>query len=249
MGQREICKNWEIQKNHYDIFASRINVEAFSKKINSRAIYPALRAPYEFLEKWLMQQDLVGKRILDYGCGTGIHSMFPALRGGYVIGVDISPKSIEVAKKIAVAHGVSKYTSFEIGNCEKLKFATESFDIVYSIGTLSCLDLKVAYSELARVVKRDGTVIILDTLGHNPILNLNRKIKLWRGLKTQWHVDHILKLEDFYKARNYFKEVEIYFFDLTTLILVPFRYHFENYVTSLTKCLTKLTSFYYQYLF
>ncbi len=42
--------------------------------------------------------DLVGKRVLDAGCGTGTMSQELARRGAEVVGVDISPALIDIAK-------------------------------------------------------------------------------------------------------------------------------------------------------
>jgi len=50
------------------------------------------------LLSWL-PEDLTGKRIFDAGCGTGALSIEAAKRGAQVVGVDISPSLIEIAKK------------------------------------------------------------------------------------------------------------------------------------------------------
>lgn len=50
------------------------------------------------LLSWL-PDDLTGKRILDAGCGTGALSVEAARRGAEVVGVDISPSLIEIARK------------------------------------------------------------------------------------------------------------------------------------------------------
>lgn len=43
--------------------------------------------------------DLTGKRILDAGCGTGALAFALAARGAEVIGVDISPQLVDIARK------------------------------------------------------------------------------------------------------------------------------------------------------
>ena len=43
--------------------------------------------------------DLTGKRILDAGCGTGALAFEMAARGADVIGVDISPQLVDIARK------------------------------------------------------------------------------------------------------------------------------------------------------
>ncbi len=56
--------------------------------------------------------DLRGKYVLELGCGDGGNAILMALRGARVVGVDISPKAIEIAKNRAAAHGVTAQTSF-----------------------------------------------------------------------------------------------------------------------------------------
>jgi ubiquinone/menaquinone biosynthesis C-methylase UbiE len=160
--------------------------------------------------------------VLDYGCGLGIHSVFMAKSGGEVTGIDISDVSIEVAREVAIREGVEKQTRFLVMNCEALEFDNDSFDVIFNSGTLSYLDLRKALAEIARVLKPDGIFIGVDTLGHNPLLNLNRKIKMRRRLRSRWSVDHIFRTSDLQIMKGYFGRAEFRFFNLATLAAVPF---------------------------
>jgi len=42
---------------------------------------PLVLGSYKFLYK-VLEKESHGKRLLDYGCGNGIHSIFPAKQGG-----------------------------------------------------------------------------------------------------------------------------------------------------------------------
>jgi SAM-dependent methyltransferase len=55
---------------------------------------------------WRLAGDVRGLRVLDLGCGTGYLTLKLAARGGKAIGVDVSPKMIQVAKRRAAAKGV-----------------------------------------------------------------------------------------------------------------------------------------------
>lgn len=68
-----------------------------------------------------------GQRILDVGCGTGRHSRAFAARGYDVVGVDISPRFIEVANDRAGAN-----ERYVLGDARALTFEDE-FDGVISL--------------------------------------------------------------------------------------------------------------------
>ena len=113
----------KVQKDHYDQQALFTKIEKLSEKIGSQSLWASVRAPYQFVESWLTTQAISGKKFLDYGCGHGIHSIFPAVNGGFVTGVDISRKQIELGKIRASECGVENQTSFQVGNCEELHFS------------------------------------------------------------------------------------------------------------------------------
>lgn len=163
-----------------------------------------------------------GKKVLDYGCGNGIHSIFPAKNGGEVIGIDLSEKSLEIARKRVKQEGVESKTKFLKMDCEKMDFSDNSFDIILDGGTFSSLDLNGALPELARVLKPAGYLIGIETFGHNPLTNLKRRINKIKGKRTGWAVDHIFQMKDFQEAGKYFSRIEIKFFHLFSWVFFPF---------------------------
>lgn len=213
-------QNTEVQLEHYNRLAHR---EDILRRMCSgaKAERVALRAPYQFVESWLSQQDIQNKKVLDLGCGSGVHSIPAAQLGAKVTGIDISPKQIALANERAKKENVSHQTVFKVGNVESLPFENESFDYIINAGTLSCVDLTKTYGEVSRVLRKTGTWILIETLAHNPLLTINRKIKLIRGMKTKWSVDHILKMDDLLNAKKYFHTVQLYFFDFFTVLLTP----------------------------
>lgn len=93
--------------------------------------------------------------LLDMGCGEGTRLANIADKGTNVYGIDISPKAIEIAKK--------KYPkfNFHVGNLEKLPYANEKFDLVYSAFVLEHLDNpKKAIKEGIRVLKKGSSILV-----------------------------------------------------------------------------------------
>jgi ubiquinone/menaquinone biosynthesis C-methylase UbiE len=205
-----------VQRARYDASASDHDLRQ-----GSATMSPALRAPYRVVEDRVATQ-AAGRLVLDYGSGQGVYAVGPAEAGARVVGVDISRRSTAKAVDRTRCAGVGDRCRFLLGDCERLPFASGTFDLVQSMGVLSSLEHDRAFAELARVVKPEGTVIVVDTLGHNPLLNLNRRLLYWRGRRTRWELDHIPTLRGLAKARSYFRESRVEFFGVTTPLLAPF---------------------------
>lgn len=113
-----------------------------------------------------------GSRVLDMACGDGVYTAWLAERvgpRGHVVGVDIAPAYLHLARRHAAAAGLRARVSFEIGAIEGLPFADGEFDLAWCAHSLYSLpDPLAALRELRRVVRPGGTVAILenDTLHH-----------------------------------------------------------------------------------
>jgi hypothetical protein len=79
--------------------------------------------------------------------------------------------------------------------------------------------LNTCFAELARVLDPAGDAVFIEPLGHNPVIALYRL--LTPRLRTR--DEHPLRMEDFVLARQYFGEVRVRYFNLTSLLAVPFR--------------------------
>ncbi len=167
----------------------------------------------------LMNKDLLGKRILEYGCGTGSFSFDLAEKGATVFGIDISEVAINEAGKVSATKSYKDNLNFLVMNAEDLKFENNYFDRICGNSILHHLELKTALTELARVIKDDGNAVFIEPLGHNPFINLFRKLTP----KLRSEDEHPLKSEDLKLFSDYFSKVNISYFHLTTLLAVPFR--------------------------
>ena len=180
-------------------------------------VLKSFRFCYELVERYSRN-----KRILDYGCGNGIHAVFLAKIGREVVGVDLSKPSLELAHQRMKGTGLQKKTSFLVMDCEHMDFPKNSFDVAFDGGTMYALNLEKAFPEVARVLKPEGIFIGIETLGHNPFTNIKRKINYMRGKRTAWALEHIFQMRDIEKAQQYFERVEPYFFHLLSWVAFPF---------------------------
>jgi SAM-dependent methyltransferase len=104
-------------------------------------------------------------------------------------------------------------------NAEQMDFEADSFDLICGCAILHHLNLDKAYAELGRVLDRNGRAVFLEPLGHNPAINLYRR--LTPSIRTA--DEHPLLARDFDAARLSFDRIELQFFALSSLLAVPFR--------------------------
>jgi demethylmenaquinone methyltransferase / 2-methoxy-6-polyprenyl-1,4-benzoquinol methylase len=98
-----------------------------------------------------------GSRALDVATGTGDLAVELASRGAEVVGMDFSEKMLELAR--AKAPGVT----FEPGDAQALAYPDASFDAAtVGFGARNFGDLRQGLSEMARVVKPGGRVVVLE---------------------------------------------------------------------------------------
>jgi len=187
---------------------------------SNKRFYAIDRRSRRFIEEWLISR-CRGKRVLDYCCGNGMYSLVVGRNGGTAVGIDISPVSIENARRSAQDEGLADRTSFEVMDAEAMTFPDDSFDFACVAGVLHHLDLPKAYAELARVIRPGGAVVSLEALGHNAVINAYRKRT--PHLRTSWEAEHIIRMRDIELAKRYFKRVEHTYFHLATLAAIPFR--------------------------
>lgn len=159
------------------------------------------------------------KRILECGCGNGVSARKFAQSGGFVHAIDISDVGIRFAMGNSRGMKLSERVTFQVMDVEKLAFSNNSFDIVCGTGILHHLQIESAFKEIARVLKPEGVAMFLEPLGHNPIINLYRK--LTPHLRTT--DEHPLIVSDFLLAQELFKEVEIKYFHLFSIFAFPLR--------------------------
>jgi 2-polyprenyl-3-methyl-5-hydroxy-6-metoxy-1,4-benzoquinol methylase len=79
-----------------------------------------------------------GKRVLEIGCGIGTDTARFARAGAQVTAVDLSTRSIEIARQRMELYGVSKRVQFYAGSAEDLARVVPpgTYDLIYSFGVI-----------------------------------------------------------------------------------------------------------------
>jgi ubiquinone/menaquinone biosynthesis C-methylase UbiE len=117
--------------------------------------------------------DVLGLRVLDYGCGHGMAAVVLARRGAHVTAFDLSPGYLAEARQRARANDLA--IEFFQADGARLPFADASFDRVWGNAVLHHLDVGVAARELHRVLRPGGVAVFCEPWGANPLLNLARR--------------------------------------------------------------------------
>ena len=99
--------------------------------------------------------DLLGRRVLDVGCGTGRLAYALAERGAKVWGVDSSPEMLAEARA-----GAGRRAGFKLGRAEALPFRDGWFDRAVLRLAVHLVDRAAAFPELARVLRPGGRAVI-----------------------------------------------------------------------------------------
>jgi len=158
------------------------------------------------------------KAVLEYGCGVP-YDFFDFfcknLKYKKYTGIDISDVVVEKNNRQANEIRIEN-TEFIAMNAEAMEFPDETFDLVYGKGILHHLDLEKSVSEIARVLRKDGTAFFLEPLGHNWFINKFRN----KTPELRTPDEHPLLFSDFDIFKKYFS-VDIKLYGFTTLLSVP----------------------------
>ena len=139
------------------------------------------RPAIEFIATALGLAD--GARILDLCCGPGRHAVELALRGYQIVGLDINPRYIALARQLAEQEGAQ--ATFLTGDMRAIPFEGH-FDAIINVGTsFGFFDSEAenarAIQSAARALKSQG-VFLLET-GNRDYYLKHFQARDWRRLE------------------------------------------------------------------
>jgi 2-polyprenyl-3-methyl-5-hydroxy-6-metoxy-1,4-benzoquinol methylase len=118
------------------------NIRHSSSALGSRQYFDEVEARKYFVERHIPGfADFAhwhGKRVLEIGCGIGTDTISFARAGARVTAIELSPESLDIARRRAAVYGLSERVDFHLGNAEELErfLSVEAYDLVYSFGVL-----------------------------------------------------------------------------------------------------------------
>ncbi|MDA8877801.1 bifunctional demethylmenaquinone methyltransferase/2-methoxy-6-polyprenyl-1,4-benzoquinol methylase UbiE [Flavobacteriaceae bacterium] len=111
--------------------------------------------------------------LLDIATGTGdLVIALSKLKTKKIIGLDISPGMLEIGKQKVKAEGLDQRIDMQLGDSEALAYDDNTFDgVTIAFGVRNFEHLDLGLQEICRVLKPQGTLVILETaVPQNPIL-------------------------------------------------------------------------------
>ena len=118
------------------------NIRHSAKPVGSREYFDEVERRKYFVEPHIPGfaefSRWQGKRVLEIGCGIGTDTVNFARHGAQVTAVDLSEKSLEMARQRAVVYGLEDRIRFVYGSGESLTgcLPVEPYDLVYSFGVV-----------------------------------------------------------------------------------------------------------------
>lgn len=155
--------------------------------------------------------DVRGLTVLDYGCGAAEGGVYLAKRGANVVAIDVSRGMLDLAERLAAAHGVEIET--RLVQSGRIPAANHEFDRIYGNGVLHHVPLATAIPELARILEPAGTACFIEPLPYNPLINVYRKM----ASEVRTDDERPISFKQIDQFRAAFDSVEHREFWLTTL--------------------------------
>ena len=152
--------------------------------------------------------------ILDIGCGSGVPTIELAkISNGHVIGIDIDLTSLNLLRRKIKEMGLNNRVSVIEDSILTMNFPEESFDIIWSEGSIFVIGFENSLRKWRRFLKPNGFLVI-----HDENKDKNKKL----GLITKYGYTLIAQFEisDNLWWLEYYTPLE--------LLIQGFRHKFPN---------------------
>jgi len=132
-GLRKVQEYWDARPCNIRHSPKAVGTREYFDEVERRKYFVEPHIPpFADFPRWK------GKRVLEVGCGIGTDTISFARAGAHVTAVDLSPRSLELARDRAAVYGLSDRIDFHLANCEELDQSIPAgvFDLVYSFGVI-----------------------------------------------------------------------------------------------------------------
>jgi SAM-dependent methyltransferase len=131
--------------------------------------YPEYRYVYDFFGP-----SVVGKRVLELGCGPGVVTVALANGGAHVTAVDVSASGLRVTRERAAHYGVADRVETLQAPAEQLDFPEGHFDLFFAKSVVHHLIIDDVMPRVYRFLAPGGKGAIIEPQS-NPVLDFARE--------------------------------------------------------------------------
>jgi SAM-dependent methyltransferase len=114
------------------------------------------------------------KVVLEIGPGRGRDTEAFARGGARIIALDLSTKSLELARERLTRAGFADRIFCIVGDAARMPFRDRAFDLTFSRFVVAHVDTDALGPELARVLRPGGRAVMVEPLAGNPLVRLYR---------------------------------------------------------------------------
>lgn len=164
MGARAIFDRVSIERVRGFWNERPCNIRHSTRPVGTREYFDEVEARKHFVEPHIPEFAQFGrwkgKKVLEIGCGLGTAAVNFARAGAEVTAVDLSDRSLELARERARVYGLENIT-FCAGNAEELGsfLPAETYDLVYSFGVIHHTPHPDRVLEQVRCYTRPGSTV------------------------------------------------------------------------------------------
>ncbi len=181
-----------------------------------RYLSPPANSPYALEYAFHLLGDISRKTVVDLGCGKGENLVPLARRGAYIVGVDLSPELVELAKRRVEAAGVK--ADLRVGSAYATGLPDECADIVFCIALVHHLNIPQLCSEMRRILKKTGFIIISEPVRFSQSYDRVRKLLPKRRNISEY--EHPLTKSEFQCLATDFSVENVRYFRLPFVPLI-----------------------------
>lgn len=157
---------------------------SYSKLIDEERIGSSI----DGMKKLLGDDGVAGKRFLDIGCGSGIHSLAALLLGAReVVATDLDPDSVKTTESVLAQHDSGTLRQvMEVSVFDLPEVFPKRFDVVYSWGVLHHTGAMFEAIRSAAAMVAPGGLFAFALYRKTPYCRFWRAEKKWYSRAGRW---------------------------------------------------------------
>lgn len=148
-GTSDVRTFWEAAACGEKLLLAEADVHGFEAQARERYRLEPFIPAFAAFERWL------GRDVLEIGLGLGADHQRFAAAGARLSGVDLTARAVELTARRLALFGLA--SRLQVADAERLPFADDRFDLVYSWGVIHhSPDTSAAAREVLRVLRPGG---------------------------------------------------------------------------------------------